>query len=187
MDPAQGMAKHVELPGIVTDDAHRDRKAALQQAAHQCPFGRDQPVAGSADTHTLEVSLPGVLVLEAATFFQQVELDLGQFVLGHICQCPGVEHIVLVPGPQQAQEVHPALALGALKPGEEFVADIGAVTVLAVVSGARVVRLEVMGDLQPHFQHRGLLCVKNLMLLDQQVTQLAGRDLDPEFVQLLQQ
>jgi hypothetical protein len=55
------------------------------------------------------------------------------------------------------------------------------------VSGARVVCLEITGDLQPRFQHLGLLLVKALLVLRQQVAQLASRDLDPEFVQWLQQ
>jgi hypothetical protein len=68
-----------------------------------------------------------------SSLFQKVELDVGQLVLGHVFECSGVEHIVWIPGlqPQQAQEVHSALAFRALEPSEEVLADTGAVPPLA--------------------------------------------------------
>jgi hypothetical protein len=65
----------------------------------------------------------------------------------HILQGPRVDYIVALLGPQQLQKIDPALALGALKPRKQIIANVGAIPILALKTRARIISLEITGHL----------------------------------------
>jgi hypothetical protein len=162
-------------------------KTLCQQAARQRPFGRDPDVFRTRDANRGERPVPLFLVRKAFAFFEQMECLLRQLVPGHVLQRPGVEHVIGAPGAQQFQKVDPALTLRALEPGEQLIADEGAVAVLAVVPRPGVVHLNMIRHLQSRLQQPILLGVEVLVLLREQMVQLTRRYLDAQVVQVLQQ
>jgi hypothetical protein len=63
-----------------------------------------------------------------------------------------VNAIVALLGPQQLQKIDPALALGALKPRKQFITNVGAIPLLALMARARIISREVTGPKIFHFE-----------------------------------
>ena len=99
--------------------------------------------------------LPGRLVREDALRVAGQERDhrAGQGVLAHVGQRLGVDHVVSMPGPQQREEVQPALAGRAAEPGEVVIADLRADAIHRLVPGAGVVDRDPARARQPGPQH----------------------------------
>jgi len=88
---------------------------------------------------------------------------------------------------QDAQEVEPALAVGTLEVGEQFVADVQTGAGLPLVPRPRIVHADVRRRLQAGGQQLLLLLVEGVPALGQEVVELADRDVQSQLPQLLQQ
>lgn len=117
---------------------------------------------------------------------QGLERSFRQRLLGHVGQRRVIDRIVVLPGPQQAQKVDPALAVGAGEVGEQLVANVSTVAVVARMARTRVVDLNVLRALQRRLQQGFLLAVKVIVTGRDQGTELPGGDLEAPLLQLLE-
>ena len=111
----------------------------------------------------------------------------GKILSQHVGQRIIVQHIVATSRAQQLQEIDPTLAVGAREVGEPFIADVGAVAVVALMACGGVVDVDVAGQFQAHPQQGLFLRVEVLIDLGDDGTELARRDIDAPLTQLLQQ
>ena len=88
---------------------------------------------------------------------------------------------------QNLQEIHPAFGVGREERGEQVVADVQRVPALAAVAGGGVVGLQIVRDLAGGRQQTVFLLVERFVPFGQQAIDLPGRDVDPQFQQLLVQ
>jgi hypothetical protein len=84
-----------------------------------------------------------------------------------------VDGIVTLAALQDLQKVQPTLAGRALEIGEQVVANHCAITVLAAMACPGVIGADVRRLRQSCRQHFALLLVKNLLVLGQDVVELA--------------
>ena len=96
----------------------------------------------------------------------------------------GVDDVVGVAGPQQLEEVQPALAGRRAEPGEAVVADLRADAVDAAVARAGVVHRDPGAVCQPHPQHLPGLGKEVVLPGDQQAHHLTLADADPSGLEL---
>jgi hypothetical protein len=94
------------------------------------------------------------------------------------------DHVVAVPGPQQIEEVQPALAGGGGKPGEMVVADLRADAVCRAVPGTRVIDADPRTRRKTGPKHVTGFIEKAVLAGDQQAHHLTVRDIDPDGIQL---
>ena len=141
------------------------------------------------DAQPLEMRSPGRLVREDAlrVAFQEGDHRASQSVLAHVGQRLGVDHVVAMPGPQQFEEVQPALADRAAEPGEVVIADLRADAIHRLVPRPGVVDRDPARALQPGPQHLLALVKERLLLPDQQTHDLPFGDGDPNRPQLRHQ
>jgi hypothetical protein len=71
--------------------------------------------------------------------------------------------------PQQLQKVDAALALGALEPPKQIIANVRTIPLLALMAGTGVVRLQVTGYLNTRRQQLLLLPMKVLFTFRQKL------------------
>ncbi|MBV1796447.1 hypothetical protein [Siccirubricoccus sp. G192] len=193
MHPAERVLADGELAGIAADD-HRPRQQAMcLDGTPERAFGgqarRREAVLHAADAEPLEVRGPGRLVRKDALrmAFQAGDHRPGQGALAHVGQRLGVHHVVAVPGPQQLQEVQPALAGRGAEPGEVGVADLRTGAVHRPVPRARIVNRDPGRARQSGSQHLLALVQERLLTGDQQAHDLPFGDGDPNRPQLRHQ
>jgi hypothetical protein len=133
--------------------------------------------------------LPSGLVREGALRMACQECDhrSGQGVLAHVGQRLGIDDVVTMPGPQQLEEVQPALAGRAAEPGEVVVADLRADAIHRLVPRPGVVDRDPARARQPGPQHLPALLEEAPLTLDQQAHDLPLGDGDPNRPQLRDQ
>ncbi len=144
------------------------------------PFVRDRQLRQPSLPGQLDGKLSGALA-------QLLHQGRGQPLPFPVGQGHGIDRIQTLAAMQYFQEVHPALAVGALEAGEQVVADHGAITVTPLVSGPGIIRADVGRGLKPRCSHLVLLLVERLVVLRQDATELALGNVDAEVMQLLQQ
>ena len=134
----------------------------------------------------LEMAQPGRLIGELPLRVRLQPLDHRpcQGMLAHVLQRRRVDDVVGVAGPQQLEEVQPALAARRAEPGEAVVADLRADAVGAAVARAGVVHRDPRGGLQPHPQHLPGLGKEVVLPGDQQAHHLTLADADPSGLEL---
>lgn len=112
------------------------------QAAQQCPFGRDPHVPLRGDLQFLQPGSPRGRVRKfTRALAELLPHGLRKFLPLVVGCCHVIDHVVGVRPMQDLQKVPPALAVGALEGGEQIVADVGAVAVVSLVTRPRVVDL----------------------------------------------
>jgi hypothetical protein len=112
---------------------------------------------------------------------------LGQPLLVQVGQRMLIEGIGDVPGMEQLQEVDPALAAGAGKPGEPVVADLRHIAIVALVARPGVIHADVAAERKPGDQHLVLFRQKRVVGTAEQGVDLPGGDVDAPLAQLLVQ
>ena len=65
----------------------------------------------------------------------------------HIFQGIFIYHIVHPPCAKEFKEIDPAFAVGALKPGKQFIADMGTVAVFSIMAGPGIVHVNIVREL----------------------------------------
>ena len=70
---------------------------------------------------------------------------------------------------QQAEKVDSAFALGTFKPGKKLIADMGTVTVCAVMTGAGVINVDIRWYFKPRAKDLIFFFVKALFVFDDDV------------------
>jgi hypothetical protein len=147
------------LTGAVADDHRVREQAVVGYAAPQRAFGgnprRLRQPARRGDPKPLEVVAPCRLIAKAPGVVarQRGHDRCRQLVPAHIAEGGVVDHVVLMPGTQQLQEVQPALRSGRGEPGEVIIADLGAHPVPARMAGAGVIDRDPARGLQPGAAH----------------------------------
>jgi hypothetical protein len=132
MDPAQGVLAEGELAGIVADDHRPGQQAMRLDRTPERTLGGEacwpEAALHAAEAEPLKVRLPGHLVREDALrmAIQAGDHRPGQGTLAHVSQGLSVHDVVAVSGPQQLEEVQPALAGRGAEPGEMVIADLRA-------------------------------------------------------------
>jgi hypothetical protein len=77
-----------------------------------------------------------------------------------------IEHKVLLGTSQHPQIVFSTLAVATAEVGEQVVADDGAKPIFSLMSGSRILGVDILGCLQPHLKDLLLFSVKGLFILD---------------------
>ena len=95
-----------------------------------------------------------------------------------------VDRVIGIRAAEHFQEIPAALAVGALEVGKPLIADVETGAVVSLVSGSRVIDLNVGRDRQPGGQEFGLLLVKGVLPFGQDSAELTGGDVDAQLVQL---
>jgi hypothetical protein len=141
------------------------------------------------DAEPLEMRSPSRVVREDALGMvcQERNHRPGQGALAHVGQRLGVDDVVGMPGPQQFEEVQPALAGRGAEPGEIVVADLRATAVRCPVPRPGVVHRDPASACQPGPQHIAALVEEALLIEDQQAHDLPLGDGDPHRPQLRDQ
>ena len=162
-------------------------------AAPQGAFGGDAHGVVTAfqrgDAEPVEMRLPAQAIGEAAVEVagEPGNRRRGEMMLAHIGQGLGVDHVILVTGAQQFEEVAPALRAGGAEPGEVCVADLGAEAVLRLVARRGIIHRDPGGARQAGAQHLARLAEKPVLPGDQQPHHLTLGDCQAEAAQLLDQ
>ena len=110
-----------------------------------------------------------------------------QFLSFPVAQSDHVDGIVQLGALEDLQKVLPALAAGACEVGKQLVAQRRGITILALMACPSVVGADVRRNRQGCRQQLGLLLVKMLFVFGQDAVELARRNIDAVFPQLLQQ
>jgi len=128
MHPAQPMPAEIELPGVIADHRGRGQEAMRPNAAPQGALGgdRDRVVAARerGDAEPVEMRPPSQAIGEMGLGMAGEPGDhrRREMMLAQIIERRGIDRVILVAGPQQFEEVAPALRAGGAKPGEMRVA-----------------------------------------------------------------
>jgi hypothetical protein len=139
--------------------------------------------AASCCSHSAGLSQsPGVAFQQA---FNPSLPPLRKAAAFQVKQGIAAEHVIRVRRAEDFQKVDAALALGGEERGEELVADVQRVPALALMPGAGVVRLKVLGDLARRWQQGILFPVERLMPLRQDPADLPAGNGDAQVRQLL--
>jgi hypothetical protein len=199
--PAEAMQADVELSGVIADDRCLGQETMRFDAAPQSPFGGDADRVGGnlerGNAEALEMRLPDQAISKVALGMagEQGDDPRGEMTPAHIVQRFGVDHVVLVAGAQQLEEVQPALRGGGAEPSKMRVTDLGAKAIDGPLFGARgrlvarpgVVDRDPGGARQRGAQHLARLAKEAVLPGDQQPHHLALGDREAEAAQLLDQ
>ena len=189
MDPAQAVVADIELAGVVADNHGVGQKAVGLDAAPQGALGGDRDRIGfdrkRRDAKRFQVRVPGRLIHKAAVLMIRQAGDHvgGKRALAHIGEGVVIDDVIVMAGPQQAEEIEPVLAARGAKPGEIRVADLGAIPIDRLVARPGVVHRDVgrVGKGGP--QHVAGLVAKIVLAGDQQAHHLALGDHDADAAQ----
>src|SRR6202795_5375890 len=111
MNPEQAVLADIELTGVVTDNYRVRQKAMRLDASPQGSFAGNHDGIGidfeSQDAKPVEMRSPGCLIGEdpVGMFGQAGDHRPGERALAHICQCLGIDDIIVMAGAQQIEEV----------------------------------------------------------------------------------
>ncbi len=162
----------------------------IHHAAPQGAFAGDLHRIGvdpqPGDAEALEMRHPGLPFREALAFVPGELRDHRprELAPAHVVQGGIVEDVVRGAGPQQIQEVQPALGEGGGKPGKIIVADLGADAVPASMPGTGVIDRDPGGGLKPPPQHTPRLAQEHALAFAQQANDLPLGDIDTKIAQL---
>ena len=155
MNPAQRMVCDPELASAVGDDDGSADEALRCNRAPQRPFGcnlnRVWIDLEGGDAEPLQMRHEGPVIGKTPfrTGCEQADGYLGGIVIAHVIESRRVDDIVRLSGPQQFEEIKPALRARRCKPGEAIVADMCAIGVLGLVPCASVIDLIQDAELRP--------------------------------------
>ena len=107
---AQGVLENVELTGIIGDDHGVGQQAAGDDGSDHGRLG-DPPTLTGAEAEAVQVGLPGRILGKAPGSGGEQSGDdaFRHAVFNQVGQRRGVDHVVGVTGPEQVEEVQPAL------------------------------------------------------------------------------
>ena len=144
------MEQNIELPGIVTEDHQLFREPVMQNAAEQRALRGDLDMTIFCDAQLLQMLLPVCRSgkMSGGVFGETCEQRLRETLPLYVRKSILTDYVISMPIAQQLQEVNPAFAPGALEPGEELIAYMSAVPVLARMPCAGIVHIDVVGYLQ---------------------------------------
>ena len=139
------MQTDVELSGVIADDRCLGQETMRFDAAPQSPFGGDAYRVGGhiegGNAEALEMRLPGRAIGKAGLGMagEQGDDPQGEMTPAHIGQRLGVDHVVLVAGAQQLEEVQSALRGGGAEPSKMRITDLGAKAIDGLVARPGIV------------------------------------------------
>ena len=145
MNPAQRMASHCELSGIVTQHHGVAQEVVRVDAAPDGPLSSNLHGiwrrGQSGEAKSVEVCRPGGMISKDRFRRSGQPGDEGgrQCVVAHIGEGHVVQHEVGVAGAQQIQEVQSALRLPRAEPGEPVIADLCAEAVARLMPSSGVI------------------------------------------------
>jgi hypothetical protein len=178
-----------ELPGLVADDHRVPEQAMGVDAAPERALGGELDRIGGhrqpCEAGRLQVRPPRRFVGEALGRrpLEPVDDGAGEVVRPHVGQGRRVDDVVAVIGPQQREEVAPALGPAGGEERAAVVAELRGHAVPGAVSGTGVVDRDPAGRRQPGAEHRLGLGDERVVAVVQQAQHLALRDHQPEFAQ----
>ena len=110
VDPTQGVLENVELTGIIGDDHRVAQQAAGDDGTDHGRLG-DPPTLTGAEAEAVQVGLPRRIVGKAPGSGGEQSGDdtFRHAVVDQVGQRRGVDHVVRIAGPEQVEEVQPAL------------------------------------------------------------------------------
>ncbi len=118
---------------------------------------------------------------------QALQRRLGQPLLARILERLHSDAIAAFPGLQELEKIDPALTLGAAKPGEEVVPNLGDVAVLALMPRPRMIDRDEGADRQANLQQPILLRKERFVVVAEEGIDLPHGEVDAPFEQLLAQ
>ena len=81
---------------------------------------------------------------------QQVKYRFGKAVVIHIFQGILIDHIVHLPCAKEFKKIDSAFAVRTLKPGKEFIANMGTVAIFSIMACPGIVHVNIIRDFQSH-------------------------------------
>src|SRR5918999_1596789 len=96
-----------------------------------------------------------------------------------------VEHIARRPTLEQTEEIDAVLGWGTLKPGKMLSAELGRISILALMASPRIIHREVLRYLKTHLQNQGFLLMEALFTFVEYPLDLPRRDVHAPLSQLL--
>ena len=108
---------------------------------------------------------------------------LRQLMIAHVIEGCGIDDVIVLPGPQQFQEVEAALRVCGREKGEAIVADMGAKAVLGLMPGTRIVDRNPARRAKPRAQHLPGFGEEGVLLAAEQPHDLPLGDIDAQVLQ----
>ena len=144
MHPAGRMDQDVEPRRAIAEDHEVWRYPLLDELPQQRPFGGNPHVPFRRDARFGQPSLPGRGTRELPRTRAQGRCHvLSQFLTLPVGQRHLMDRLTVRRAPRRRQKVPPALAVRALKIGEQVVAQRRAITVASFVPRPRIVHADV--------------------------------------------
>ena len=160
-----------------------------EYGAHESAFGSDTNMAVMRYTQIFQVILP-LLIIEEVLFRGFPDLSehgFGKLVRFHVGKGILVDPVIVLACTQDLEEVDSAFGVGTFKPGEKVIAHVCTVTIFPVMASTGIVHVDKGGDLESHGEDFILFLMETILVLNQDRTELAGRDIDAPFLQLFEQ
>ena len=132
VDPTQGVLENVELTGIIGDDHRVGQQAAGDDGADHGRLGDPPTLTGAK---AVQLGLPRRIVGKAPGSGGEQSGDdaVRHAVFDQVGQRRGIDHVVGIAGPEQVEEVQPALRRTGGEPGEAIVTDVRGIFVLSLI------------------------------------------------------